>query len=74
MHCSLERELVESTYNRKTEYQLESWSCHHTVNKSDPELFLTKRNAGTKIENNLREMRSNNRTKLGSISREGSKA
>ena len=48
MLYSGERELVESTSSRKTEHQVEGWSCHHTVKNSDPELFLSEKTAGTK--------------------------
>jgi hypothetical protein len=34
---------------------VEGWGCHPTVKNSDPELFLSKRTAGTKIEKRLRE-------------------
>jgi hypothetical protein len=34
---------------------VEGWGCHPTVNNSDPELFLSKKIAGTTMENRLRE-------------------
>jgi hypothetical protein len=45
----------------------------HSQN-SDPELFLSKRITGTKIEKRQKERRSSDWPKLGSISRGGSKA
>jgi hypothetical protein len=50
MSTSGERELEESTSSRATGYQVEGWGCHPTVKNSDPELFLSKRTAGTKME------------------------
>jgi hypothetical protein len=47
---------------------------HPKVKNSDPELFLSKRTSGIKVEKSLRERRSNDGPKLGSISRGGSKA
>ena len=55
MPNSEERELIEFTSNRKTEHQVERWGCHPTVKNSDPELFLSERTAGTKMEKSLRE-------------------
>jgi hypothetical protein len=57
MPNNAERELVQSISTRKTGHQAEGWSCHPTVKNSDPELFLSKRTAGTKMEKRLREMR-----------------
>jgi hypothetical protein len=69
-----ERELVEFISSRKTGNQMEGWGCHPTVKNSDPELFLSKRIAGTKMEMILKERRSSDQPNLESISRGGSKA
>jgi hypothetical protein len=74
MPSSGERELVESTSSRKTGHQTEGWGCHSTVKNSDPELFLSERTAGSKMEKRLRERWSNDRPDLGSISWGGTKA
>jgi hypothetical protein len=50
-----ERELVESTYSRKTGHQVEGWVCHPTVKHSEAECFLSKRTPGTKMEKRLME-------------------
>jgi hypothetical protein len=47
-----EREFVASTSSRKTGHQEEGWGFHPRVKYSDPVLFLFKRIAGTKMENN----------------------
>jgi hypothetical protein len=49
---------------------VEGWGCHPTVKNSDPELFLTKRTAGTKMEKKLRERRFSDCPKLGFSSRD----
>jgi len=49
MPNSKDRKLVQSTSSRRSEHQVERWGCHPTVKNSDPELFLSKRTAGTKI-------------------------
>ena len=74
MPNSKERELVESTFNRKTENKVEEQACHPTSKNYYSELFLTKRTAGTKMEKKLRKNRSNNLPSLESISRGGTKA
>jgi hypothetical protein len=58
MPKSRERELVESTSSRKTGHQVEGWGCHPTVKNSDPESFLSKRTAETKMETRLKERQS----------------
>ena len=63
-----------SISSRKTGHQVEQWGCHPTVKNSDPELFLSKRNSGTKMEKRGRERRPSDQLNLDSISREGSKA
>jgi hypothetical protein len=55
---SEKKELIESTSSRKTWHQVEGWGCHSKVKSSDPELFLSKRNAGPTMEMRLRERRS----------------
>ena len=74
MSNSGERKLVESTSNRKIGHQVEGWGYYPTVKNSQPELFLTKRTAGTKIEKRPWERRSSDQPNLGFISRGGSKA
>jgi hypothetical protein len=64
MSYSGERGLVESTSCRKTVYQVEGWGCYSTVKNSDPELFLSERTAGTKVEKNLRKRRSSDWTQI----------
>jgi hypothetical protein len=61
-----ERELVESTSNRKTGHQVEGWGCHPTVKNSDSELFLSKGTAGKNMEKSLGKR--NDRPNLGSSS------
>jgi hypothetical protein len=68
-----ERELIESTSSRKTGHQVKRWGCHLIIKNSEPELSLSKRTAGTKMEKTWRERMSSDRPKLGSSSRGGSK-
>jgi hypothetical protein len=44
--------------------------CHPILKNSDPELFLSKRTPGTKMEKRLRKRSSSEGPNLGSISRE----
>ena len=74
MSNSGERELVESTSSQKPGCQVERWGCYPTVKTSDPELLLSKRTAGTKMEKRPRERQSSDLLNLGFISRGGSKA
>ena len=55
MKCpnSGERKFVKFTSSRKTGHLVEGWGCHPTVKISDPELFLSKRTAGTNVEKRL---------------------
>jgi hypothetical protein len=67
------RGLVESTSGKKAWHQLEGCSCDPTVKNSDPELFLSKRTEGTKMEKGLRKRKStSDKPKLGPMSRVGS--
>jgi hypothetical protein len=50
------KQLVESTSSRKMGNQVKGWGSHPTVKNSDPELFLSKRTAGTKNEDEPEEM------------------
>jgi hypothetical protein len=44
MPYSGERELIESTSNKKIGHQVEGWGWHPTVKNSSPELFLSEKN------------------------------
>jgi hypothetical protein len=65
MPYSGEKELVESTSSRKTGHQVEGSGCHSLVKNSDPELFLSERTVGTKMEKSPRKESSSDRPKLG---------
>jgi hypothetical protein len=67
----MEMKLEDITSSRKTGHQVEQWGRHSIVKVSDPELSLSKRTAGTKMEKRLRERRSSDWPNLGSISMEG---
>jgi hypothetical protein len=47
---------------------MEGLGYRPTIKISDPELFLSKRTTGTKMEKRLKERQSNDWPKLGSIS------
>ena len=68
-----EGKLDESTSSRQTGPQEEGQCYQPTVKISDPELFLSKRTAGTKMEKRLKERWSNDMLNLGSILQEGTK-
>jgi hypothetical protein len=65
-----ERELKGSTSSRSTGSQVGRQSYRITAKISDPEFFLSKRTAGTKMEKRLKERGSNDQPNLGSISGE----
>jgi hypothetical protein len=48
----------------KTGHQVEGWDCNLTVKNSDPEFFLSKRTAATKMEKRLRKRNFSDRAKL----------
>jgi hypothetical protein len=50
MLYSGESEIVMSTSSGGTRYQLEGWEFHLTVISTFPELVLSERTAGTKLE------------------------
>ena len=60
MPYSGNRELVESTSSRKTWHQ----EVAIPQSKTDPELLLSERTAGTKMEKRLRKRRSSDRPTL----------
>jgi hypothetical protein len=71
---SRETKLIKSTSSRKIGHQVERWGCHPTVKISDPELFLSKRTSGTKMEKRLRERQSSDWYNFGYMLRGGSTA
>ena len=74
MNCpSVGRAIVGSTSSSKTASSGGMGLPSHRQN-TDPELFLSKRTAGRKMEKSLQERRSSDRSKLRSSSRKGSKA
>jgi hypothetical protein len=58
------------TFRRAVRASNEEGGCHPTVKISDPELLLSERTAGSKMEKRLRERRPSDRP----ISRRGFKA
>jgi hypothetical protein len=70
MPYSRKKELVEFTSSRKTGHQVNGWCCHPTVKNSDPELFLSERTAGTKMDKSLGKRRSSDRPKFQPSSEE----
>jgi hypothetical protein len=64
---SEEGELVESTSSRKIGHQVEGWGCLPKVKNSDPELFLYKRTARSKMEKLLRKRRSSDRPNMDPV-------
>ena len=72
MPNSREGELLEFISSRKTGHQVKGWGCYPIVKNSDPELFLSKRTSGTKMEKRLRERRSSDWPNLGFFLRGGS--
>jgi hypothetical protein len=75
MPYSEERECVKPPLVKK-KYRAsgEGWGCHPTVKNCDPELFLSERTAGTRLEKRVRKRRPSNRSKFGFSSREGTEA
>jgi hypothetical protein len=55
-------------FQQKDRASSEGGDCHPIVKNSDPELFLSERTAGTKMEKRLRKRRSGNRPKFESTS------
>jgi hypothetical protein len=67
MPNSGEREPKETTSSRNTGPPGNRWSHPSTFKISDPELFLSKRNEGTKVEQRLKEWPSSDQSNLESI-------
>jgi hypothetical protein len=68
-----EIETEETTSSRQTGSPVEGWDHQPTFKMFDPELFLSKRNVGTKMEQRLKERLSNDLPNLGPIPWVGTK-
>jgi hypothetical protein len=67
MPNSREMEPEETTPSRYTGAPMEGWGHPPIFRKFDPELFLSERYAGTKMEQSLKESPSSDRSNLRSI-------
>jgi hypothetical protein len=68
-----EMEPEETTSRSYTWPPLEGWGHQPTFKFCEPELFLSKRNAGTKMEHRLKEWPTNDWPNMGSIPWAGTK-